>query len=153
HPCAMGRPSRAVWKQPTGPCGSRGAESWSPEKSAHPHPPTRSSQDGSLFPPPPWRGGGTEGLSPPLRLGRGEGGGVRDARLLLRDEELVDLLIFQFVLATVGIDDEGGAARRHPHQVIAQAVHVLDLRPLLQDAEVGVRLRLDDDGLGLGREA
>src|SRR5205823_5987191 len=44
---------------------------------------------------------------------------------LLRHEELVDLLLGEFALAVVGVDDQGGAARRHPHEVIAQAEHVL----------------------------
>src|SRR5262249_48794021 len=62
------------------------------------------------------------------------------ATLLLDDEQGVDFLIGHFLLAVGGVNHEGNAARRHPHQVIAELEHVLDLGLLFQDAEVGLAL-------------
>jgi tetratricopeptide (TPR) repeat protein len=74
------------------------------------------------------------------------------ARSLLGDEQLVNLLVVQLHLALAGVDDQGRAAGRHPHQVVAEPVHVLHLRLQFEDAEVGVALRLDHQRRRLGVE-
>src|SRR5262249_9099373 len=65
-------------------------------------------------------------------------------------EQAADVLVAQLFLAVVGVDHQGGAAGGDPHQVIAELVDRLQLRMLLQHAEVSVALGLDHERLGLG---
>src|SRR5947209_5679066 len=73
--------------------------------------------------------------------------------LLLRDEQLVNLLVVQLLLAVARVDDEGSPVGREPNEVVAQAKQLLDLRMAFEDAEVGVAHRLDRHDRRLGVEA
>src|SRR5438309_919047 len=70
----------------------------------------------------------------------GAGPRLVSRRSLLREQRL-DLLVAQLLLAVVGVDHQRLARRRHPHEVVAHRVHLLQLRVLLQQVEVGVALR------------
>src|SRR5579859_4638044 len=69
---------------------------------------------------------------------------------LRRGEQRVDVLVAQLFLAVVAVDHQRGAAGGEPDKVIAELVDRLQLGVLLEHPEVGVALRLDDQGLGLG---
>src|SRR5262245_13913393 len=69
--------------------------------------------------------------------------------LLLR-EQGVDVLVVELLLALVRVDHQGLAVRGGPDHVVAQPENVLHPRLLLEDAEVGVALGLDDHHLLLG---
>src|SRR5262249_19096034 len=95
----------------------------------------------------------------PVGVRRGGKGSVRarsvseDQSLLLGREQAVNLGVRQVLDAVVGVDHQGGAVGRHPHQVVAELEHFLDLRVPLEYAEVGVAHGADGDGLHLGVEA
>src|SRR5437870_5201030 len=74
------------------------------------------------------------------------------ATLFLRDEQLIDLLVAELVLAVVLVDDQCRAVGRDPHKVVAELEDFLEVGLALQHAEVGRALRLDNDGRHLGVE-
>ena len=77
-----------------------------------------------------WRRTAIGGLHPPPGPPR-KGEGVRNQCNLVSlpgDEQRVDLVVAQLLLAVAGVDHQGGAVGRHPDQVVAQLEDVLDLR-------------------------
>src|SRR5262249_51782317 len=72
---------------------------------------------------------------------------------LLGCEQRVDFLVGQLFLAVLAVNYQGGAARRHPHKVVAEQEHFLYLAVAFEHPEIGVALCLDSNGFHLGLEA
>ena len=70
--------------------------------------------------------------------------------LLLGDEQTVDILAGQPLMAVVGVDGQERAAGGQPDDEVAELENVLDLGVTFQDEEVGVAHGLDGDGGQLG---